>query len=131
VIVSRDKKSIYWIIENSITRSAYQIFPNVNDGTALNDAYGKGDVWFLSYNSAEIDDSAVRTNTSANLDAFVNGQSLKDADVVVWYGIHINHNHTGAPGVGETNISGALVAGPTSCLYAGRSVDGLKRVASR
>jgi hypothetical protein len=108
----RDKKGIYWIVENSASRDSYMIQPSVNDGTAINDTYGKGDIWFLSYSPAEIDDSAVRTNTSANLDAFVNNQSVLDTDLVVWYAIHINHNRPGGQMMGHPNISGLMVAGP-------------------
>ena len=108
----RDKKSIYWTVENSNTRDSYMIRPSVNDGTALNDSYGKGDVWFLSYSPTEIDDSAVRTNTSANLDAFVNNQTVLDTDIVVWYAIHVNHNRPGGQMMGHPNISGQMVAGP-------------------
>lgn len=108
----RDKKGIYWTIENPSTRDSYLIRPSVNDGTALNDTYGKGDVWFLSYSPTEIDDSAVRTNTSAFLDSFVNNQSVLDTDLVVWYAIHINHNRPGGQMMGHPNISGLMVAGP-------------------
>lgn len=108
----RDKKGIFWTVENPNTRDSYMIQPSVNDGTALNDTYGKGDIWFLSYNPTEIDDSAVLTNTSANLDAFVNNQSVLDTDLVVWYGIHVNHNRPGGQMMGHPNISGLMVAGP-------------------
>jgi len=54
----------------------------------------------------KIDDSAVRTNTSENLDAFVNGQSLVDTNIVVWYAIHINHNHPDGHTTGRPDISG-------------------------
>lgn len=105
-------KSMYWIVKNPTTGRSYQIIPNSNDGTALDDAYGKGDVWVLQYSKSEIDDSFVRTNTSANLDAFVNAQSVLDTDLVVWYGIHINHNRPGGHIMGHRYISGELVAGP-------------------
>lgn len=72
----RDKKSLYWLVENPNTHHAYQIVPNFNDGTAINDSYGGGDLWFLGYSPTEIDDSAVRTSTAANLSAFVSGQTF-------------------------------------------------------
>ncbi len=108
----RDKKSLYWLVENPTTRDTYSIVPNVNDGTAINDAYGGGDLWFLSYNPSEIDDSAVRTSTAANLNAFVNNQNILDSDLVVWYAIHIDHNRAGGQIMGHPNISGQFVAGP-------------------
>lgn len=108
----RDKKALYWIVENPATRNSYQIIPNVNDGTAINDTYGGGDLWFLSYAANQIDDSAVRTSTAANLSAFVNGQTILDTDLVVWYGIHIDHNRAGGQQMHQPNISGQMVAGP-------------------
>jgi hypothetical protein len=108
----RDKKGLYWVVENPNTHDAYKIVPNVNDGTAQNDTYGGGDLWFLSYNAAEIDDSNVRTSTAANLTAFVNGQKIVNSDLVVWYGIHIDHNRAGGQIMGHPNISGQFVAGP-------------------
>lgn len=110
--VYRNKKSIYWLVENPTTRDSYEIVPSVNDGTASNDTYGGGDLWFLSYSPSEIDDSAVRTSTAANLNAFVNNQNILDTDLVVWYGIHIDHNRAGGQIMGHPNISGSLVAGP-------------------
>ncbi len=108
----RDLKSLFWLVENPNTHDSYKIVPNVNDGTALNDTYGGGDLWFLSYNAAEIDDSTVRTSTAANLNAFVNSQNILDSDLVIWYGIHVGHNHPTGPQRGEPDISGELVAGP-------------------
>lgn len=108
----RVNRSAYWLVENSNTLNSYRIAPNINDGTALNDTYGGGDLWFLGYNSAEIDDHLVRTSTAANLNAFVNNQKIMDTDLVVWYGIHIDHNRAGGQIMGHPNISGQMVAGP-------------------
>jgi hypothetical protein len=101
-----------WLITNPSTGHSYQLIANNNDGSALTDTYGAGDVWFLSYSATEIDDSAVRTSTAANLDAFANNQSINGTDLVVWYAIHVGHNHSGAPNTGEASITGELVAGP-------------------
>jgi hypothetical protein len=35
-----------------------------------------------------------------------------DSDLVIWYGIHVGHNHPTGPQRGEPDISGELVAGP-------------------
>jgi hypothetical protein len=54
----------------------------------------------------------VRTNTAANLNAFVNSQNILDTDLVVWYAIHIDHNRPGGQQMGHPNISEQFVAGP-------------------
>jgi hypothetical protein len=88
------------------------LLPTDNDGSALNDSYGKGDLWALLYRKNEFDDSMVRTNTSANIDAFLNDQAIMDTDIVIWYGIHINHNRPAGQIMGHPFISGQFVAGP-------------------
>lgn len=110
-------KGVYYMVRNPSTNRAYLIVPNDNDGTAIDESYGKGDVWFLRYSKSEIDDSTVRTNTSANIDAFVNGQLVEDNDLVVWYGVHINHNRPGGHPMGHPFINGQFVAGPDIIPY--------------
>lgn len=108
----RNKKS-FWVIRNNQTGSAYQIIANDNDGSAANEAYGKGDFWLLRYDKNEFDDRNTRTDSSAGLDAFVNNQSTVDTDIVVWYAIHINHNRPGGHMMGHPfALSGEMVAGP-------------------
>jgi hypothetical protein len=108
----RNKKS-FWIVKNNQTGSAYQIVANDNDGTAVSESYGKGDFWLLKYDKNELDDRNTRTDTSAGLDAFVNNQATVDTDIVVWYGIHINHNRVGGHIMGHPfALSGEMVAGP-------------------
>ena len=41
--------------------------------------------------AGQIDDGAVATSTRANLDAFVNGESIVGTNVVVWYAGHFSH----------------------------------------
>jgi hypothetical protein len=93
-----------WRVENKTTHEAYDIIPGPNDGVAASmpDApFGRGDVWILRYHGGEIDDGSVATGPpyEAGLDAWVNGESVNGADVVVWYGAHfthdVNHDHPG------------------------------------
>ncbi|MGH9967456.1 MAG: hypothetical protein ACREBG_06440 [Pyrinomonadaceae bacterium] len=105
-------KGMYWLVKNPTTGRSYQIVPGGNDGTAFGDTYGKGDVWALLFSKNEIDDSSVRSGTSAFLDSFVTAQSVLDTDVVVWYGIHVDHNRPGGQMMGHPNIAGQYVAGP-------------------
>ncbi len=85
----RSPSSSSWRIRARDSNWAYQIVPGSNDGTA--NPYGQGDVWLLRQHSGEIDDSQVRRTTAANLDAFVNSESIADSDIVVWYGGHVTH----------------------------------------
>jgi hypothetical protein len=101
-----------WIVDNPATGSSYMIRSNLNDNTASNDPYGRGDLWFLTYSGAELDDSAVRTNTQANIDAFVNNNKLTNNDVVVWYGGHIPHNRGMYNRYHDHSINGPTVTGP-------------------
>ena len=87
---SRDATHQLWRVVNTNTGSAYLITPGATDGTA--DRYGKGDFWSLKYNRGELDDLSVYTGTSANIDAFVNGESLLNQDIVTWYGVHFIHD---------------------------------------
>lgn len=81
----------YWTIENLLSGELVTIQPGANDGIA--DAYAKGDAWFLRYRSTELDDgrNSTGSNTDANLDAFVNGESINEQDVVMWYSGHFYH----------------------------------------
>ena len=48
----------------------------------------------LRYHGNEIDDGTVATGPpyEANIDAWVNGESVRDQDVVLWYGAHFTHD---------------------------------------
>jgi hypothetical protein len=83
-----------WRVQNSTTGDGYRIISGNDDATA--DAYGAGDLWFLQYHSNEIDDSGapcsppwcVEPVTMARLDAFLNGESIANQNIVLWYGVH-------------------------------------------
>jgi hypothetical protein len=85
---SRHRK---WRVLNARTGEAYDLIPGATDGTA-DATYGLGDVWVLRYHGNEIDDSAVASSTVAALDRFVNGESVFEQDVVLWYAAHFTHN---------------------------------------
>jgi hypothetical protein len=90
----------YWI-RNAASGRSYFFFPGSKDGAA--DTYGRGDMWFLRYKSGgtplqnEFDDghNGTSTNTEADLDQFVNGETLPDQDVVIWYHATLRHSPTG------------------------------------
>ena len=53
-------------------------------------------MWILRYHANEIDDGSVAIGPpyQAQLDAWVNGESVSDDDVVVWYAAHFSHDVT-------------------------------------
>jgi hypothetical protein len=110
----RNAPQEHWLITNPSTGDRWLISPNNKDGTALNDTYGKGDFWLLRYKTfpTEVDDGAVYTGSSANLDAFVNSEAVNDQDIVIWYGGHATRSDDTSL-VGTNNIlSGQFVIGP-------------------
>ena len=78
-----------WEISNTRTRDTYGLFPGPNDGTL--DSYGVGDLWVLRYHPSEIDDCP-NPGTMADIDKFLNGELVRDKDVVLWYGAHFTHD---------------------------------------
>jgi hypothetical protein len=86
-----------WRVENIRTGEAYDVIPGAKDGTAASSSdtpFGRGDVWVLRYHGNEIDDGTVATGPpyEANISAWVNGESVRDQDVVLWYGAHFKHD---------------------------------------
>jgi hypothetical protein len=92
-----------WRIGNTQTEEAYDIHPGPNDGVASTqpDApFGRGDLWVLRYHSNRIDDGveAIGPPYEAGLNAWLNGESITDHDLVVWYGAHFTHDvHEAGP----------------------------------
>ena len=92
-----------WRIENTRSGEAYEVIPRTEDGIASAQPdwpFGRGDVWILRYRGSEIDDgvAAIGPPFEADIDRWVNGQSVSDHDVVLWYGAHFTHDvtHAGA-----------------------------------
>jgi copper amine oxidase-like protein len=97
------KRKRKWRVENSVTGEAYDIIPGHEDGvaTAMPDwPFPRGDVWFLRYHPGEIDDGCVAIGPpyAANLGAWVNGESIRNQDVVMWYAGHFTHDLSELPG---------------------------------
>ncbi len=110
-----------FLVQNSTGDEAYQITPSQNDGTAANssgvltDTYGAGDFWVMQYKGtpdapSELDDP--NTNSAANLAPWINGESVANQDLVVWYAAHQyradDASRTGRPEV----INGIHIVGP-------------------
>ena len=91
-----------WRVENSETGEAYDIIPGHDDSvaSAMPDApFGRGDLWITRYRGSEIDDGVVAVGPpfEANIDQWVNGESIWKKDVVVWYAGHFTHDVTHEP----------------------------------
>jgi len=89
----------FWVASNSITGESVVIKPGPLDGNY--DKYGQGDLWLLRNKfPAEIDDSGQPTggcSSCAHLNPMVNNESIKDQDIVIWYGAHWTHDHFDGP----------------------------------
>lgn len=74
-----------WVIRNTATGEGYTVLPGEHDGSA--NTYARGDVWVLAFRSTELDDgrNSTGTNTEADLDRFVNSESVENRDIVLWY----------------------------------------------
>jgi hypothetical protein len=82
-------------------------------------------MWALRYKSVvggtplqnELDDGFNQTtsqNAFIQIDNFLNGESIADQDVVVWYGAHFTHDEDGliSPDRSPEHITGDHVVGP-------------------
>ncbi len=97
-----------WRVLNTGSGDAYDIVPTPEDGEAMKSPdwpFGQGDVWVLRYHGNELDDGVnivqgPAASVQAHLDNFVNGESVQNTDVVVWYAGHVVHDvNNDPPGV--------------------------------
>jgi hypothetical protein len=88
-----------WQVRNRETGESYTLVPGAEDGRA--DPWGVGDMWAVKRRAGALDDGQGFTTdpdkARAHIDRFVNGQSIRDADVVVWYAAHFAHDVQGEP----------------------------------
>ncbi|HSS22361.1 MAG TPA: hypothetical protein VLL54_19980 [Pyrinomonadaceae bacterium] len=90
-------RQLNFLITNPATGDGYMLRPNSNDGTA--NAFGMGDVWLLRFQGTAASPSELNdpnTDSRANIDAWVNGESIANQDIVIWYAGHFEHTHDGA-----------------------------------
>ncbi|MEP6705338.1 MAG: hypothetical protein ABJB34_11085 [Acidobacteriota bacterium] len=114
------------LIQNSTGDEAYELVPNNTDGVA--DAFGVSDFWVLRYKNVasgtavqnEIDDgvnciTCPGLTGAIQINPFINGESVVNQDIVVWYGAHFIHDD-GSNRLLDVNrpdvISGSHVVGP-------------------
>ena len=88
-----------WQVRNTQTGDAYDLIPGANDGVA--DPFAPRDFWVLRFNDNQFDDgiSAApsqaglsQANAPADIGRFINGESVLNQDVVVWYAAHFSHD---------------------------------------
>lgn len=111
------------MIQNATGDEAYMLVPNLSDGVV--DAFGRNDFWVLRYknvpNGSELQNEfndgytgigGACTPTSGsciNITKFVDGESVVNQDVVVWYGAHFIHND--GSNLLDPNRSGQVLTG--------------------
>jgi hypothetical protein len=111
------------LVQNAAGDEGYLVVPNASDGLPqTTDPFGKGDLWILAYKNVvggtaaqnELDDgfnSTTSQNAFIQIDSFVNGESVNNTDVVVWYGSSFIHSD--GSGIISPDRSGAnLLTGP-------------------
>jgi hypothetical protein len=104
-----------WYIQNSSTGRGYMLIPGPEDGMA--DSFGVGDFWVVRFKSNEIDDGQGFTTdpdeAKAKIDNFVNGEPVRNQDVVVWYAAHFRHNVAESAGhiVGPDLVPADFISG--------------------
>jgi len=82
----------HWLISDSQTGDSYALVPGdfVGRDDGIADNYARGDAWFLKYQPGQIDDGS-GWGSEIRVDNYVNGESLVDEDIVIWYGAHFTH----------------------------------------
>ena len=109
---SRDRNAAtfrHWRVTDPDSGDTYAIAPGDFFGHHVDgevDSYGEGDTWFLQYKSNQIDDSGQGWGTGPHLDNFINGESVDNTDVVMWYGNHFRHDHN------DPNFNATKIVGP-------------------
>ena len=100
----------HWEIINTGSDNGYKLTPGANDGTRT--AFGVGDLWVLKYHFDSTGDSELEDGVSGgpaevvkeHIDGFINGEGVKNQDVVVWYAAHFRH---------DQSQQGSHIVGPT------------------
>lgn len=103
-----------FLVQNSNGNEAYVLVPGLADGnwTDGDPTFGKGDFWILKTVPTELD---TYIGASINITQYVNGESLSNTDVTIWYGAHFAHTETSdllSPDRSPTVLGGSHVVGP-------------------
>lgn len=84
-----------WRVTNAPATRGYEIVPGTTDGVS-DDAFGVGDFWALRLRPGQIHDgvtgvTGTPADVKAQIDRFVNNESIDGQDVVLWYAAHFRH----------------------------------------
>lgn len=103
-----------WRVVNTAGGEMVTLTPGRHDGHA--DPFGVGDLWALRRRNGQLDDGQGFTSdphdARAHLDRFVNGEAIRDTNVVLWYAAHFSHDARAH----DTNAGSRHVVGPTLSL---------------
>jgi hypothetical protein len=93
-----------WRVVNRVSGESYTLTPGSEDG--VRDSFGVGDLWALRHQFGTQFDDGIGFTTDldqarAHLDGFVNGESIYDTDVVLWYAAHFTHDIHAEQSAGE------------------------------
>jgi len=85
-------------VRNALGTGAYRLVPGAHDG--MPDPFSKATAWILADASNQTDDGVNCTSgrschTDIDIDKFMNGQSVQNRDVVVWYRGSFVHDESG------------------------------------
>lgn len=122
-LYKRSQLSRSIMIQSSTGSEAYQVVPGTNDGTVIDalgnviDAFGAGDFWLMQFKGTaaaptELDDPDGSVYPAANLSPWINGESLVDQDLVLWYAGHQVRTDDSSRLDSPNVIAGAHIVGP-------------------
>jgi Cu2+-containing amine oxidase len=81
-----------WRVLSTKGKRGYILYPSLRDGHA-DSAFGVGDVWAVRYRPRQDRDAKPDSGEDkAHIDPYVNRDSIKDTDVVLWYAAHARHD---------------------------------------
>lgn len=87
--VKNPSTSRCWAIMDGNSARGYFVFPGPNDGFA--DAFSTRDLWVMSYRGSEDRHGNQGSAYDDGLAAYLTGESVDRADIVLWYCGHLAH----------------------------------------
>ncbi len=80
-----------WRVRKLSTGFTADIVPGPKDGFYETPSTGEADFWVLQYKASGSADGEINGSSGAfaNISQYVNGERVYNADVVVWYGVHL------------------------------------------
>jgi hypothetical protein len=80
-----------WRVIEQSTNRGYEVIPRRIDGVA-DTPFAVSDVWGLAYGGTEIDDGgSIAGSDRAQMNSYINGQSVNGQDIVFWYRAGYRH----------------------------------------